>query len=221
MFLKFFFNPKFFELGNMLQPLHLAMPLTLASNSPRRKELLQQAGIPFTVLASEIPEDFPSDLPVEKVPAYLAEKKASAIWEILPQGNHLVLAADTIVEVNGQILNKPGSPAEAMEMLDLLSGKAHRVYTAFCLKSAQHSHLETDRAEVHFKVLADWEKTYYLRQGSAMDKAGAYGIQDYIGMIGITRLEGSFYTVMGLPIRQVYEALLPFILDAAQLPLGN
>ncbi len=195
----------------------LQYPLILASNSPRRKEILSQAGFSFSVLPSDVDESFGDDLLLEEVPAILSARKALALSDIHP--NALILAADTVVILEGKILNKPATKQEAFDMLSQLSGKTHQVTTGITLKSPLGTQTKTDTSKVTFRSLAQWEIDWYVRGGSSMDKAGAYGVQDFIGMAGIASLEGSFYTVMGLPIFQVYEWLSPFILDAKQSPI--
>ena len=195
----------------------LQYPLILASNSPRRKEILSQAGFSFSVLPSDVDESFGDDLLLEEVPAILSARKALALSDVHP--NALILAADTVVILEGKILNKPATKQEAFDMLSQLSGKTHQVTTGITLKSPLGIQTKTDTSKVTFRSLAQWEIDWYVRGGSSMDKAGAYGVQDFIGMAGIASLEGSFYTVMGLPIFQVYEWLSPFILDAKQSPI--
>jgi len=192
----------------------LQYPLILASNSPRRKEILSQAGFSFSVLPSDVDESFDDGISLEEVPAILSARKALALGDIHP--NTLILAADTVVILEGKILNKPSTKLEAFDMLTQLSGKTHQVTTGITLKSPLGIQTKTDTSKVTFRSLAQWEIDWYVRGGSSMDKAGAYGVQDFIGMAGIASLEGSFYTVMGLPIFQVYEWLSPFILDAKQ-----
>jgi septum formation protein len=195
----------------------LQYPLILASNSPRRKEILSQAGFSFSVLPSDVDESFEESLSLEDVPAILSKRKALALSDVHP--NALILAADTVVILEGTILNKPTTKQEAYDMLSQLSGKTHQVITGITLKSPLELQTKIDSANVTFRSLAQWEIDWYVRGGSSMDKAGAYGVQDFIGMAGIASLEGSFYTVMGLPIFQVYEWLNPFILDAKQNPI--
>jgi septum formation protein len=196
----------------------LQLPFILASNSPRRKEILTQAGFQFTVLPSDVDESFPSDIPPQQVPVMLAERKAQALIESC--GNSLVLAADTVVILDNEILNKPADKPDALRMLQKLSGKTHEVVTGIALASPLGIITAADSALVRFRELADWEMEWYVRGGASLDKAGAYGVQDFIGMAGIEKLEGSFYTVMGLPIYQVYQLLKPFILESKQMPLG-
>lgn len=196
----------------------LQLPFILASNSPRRKEILSQAGFQFTVLPSDVDESFPDEMIPQDVPVMLAERKAKALLESC--ANSLVLAADTVVILENEILNKPANKQEALQMLKKLSGKTHEVVTGIALASPNGIVKASDSAFVRFRELADWEIDWYVRGGASLDKAGAYGVQDFIGMAGIEKLDGSFYTVMGLPIYQVYQLLKPFILESKQMPLG-
>ncbi len=195
----------------------LQLPFILASNSPRRKEILTQAGFQFAVLPSDVDESFSADIPPQQVPVMLAERKAQALIESC--GNSLVLAADTVVILENEILNKPADKQDALRMLQKLSGKTHEVVTGIALASPNGLVTASDSAWVRFRELADWEMEWYVRGGASLDKAGAYGVQDFIGMAGIEKLEGSFYTVMGLPIYHVYQLLKPFILESKQMPL--
>ncbi len=196
----------------------LSHPLFLGSNSPRRKEILSASGFAFTVLPADIDESFDSQMPLELVPKYLAEEKAKALINaVLP--NSLVLTADTVVIVDHQILNKPVDKKEAFQMLKLIAGKTHKVVTGYSIQGPGIDLVDADEAWVSFRDLDDWEIEHYVKSGTAMDKAGAYGIQDFIGMAGIEKLEGSFYTVMGLPIYKVYQALKPYILEGKELSL--
>ena len=196
----------------------LQLPFVLASNSPRRKEILTQAGFKFTVLPSDVDESFATSMAPQDVPVMLAERKAKALIESCT--NSLVLAADTVVILENEILNKPADKQDALQMLKKLSGKTHEVVTGIALASPQGIVTAADSAMVRFRELADWEIEWYVRGGASLDKAGAYGVQDFIGMAGIEKLEGSFYTVMGLPIYHVYQLLKPFILESKQIPLG-
>ncbi len=196
----------------------LQFPFILASNSPRRKEILSQAGFQFTVLPSDVDECFPMEMKPQEVPVMLAERKVKALLESCE--NALILAADTVVILDGEILNKPLDKQDALQMLKKLSGKTHEVVTGIALASPQGIVTAADSAFVSFRELANWEMEWYIRGGSSLDKAGAYGVQDFIGMAGIEQLNGSFYTVMGLPIYHVYELMKPFILESKQIPLG-
>jgi len=198
----------------MQSTLSLSFPLILASNSPRRREILGQAGFAFSVVASDIDESFPSDMPLNEVPVFLSEKKARVLADINPHA--IILAADTVVILDQLILNKPNDKSEAREMLQLLSGKTHEVVTGITLITPNETVSIADSAMVSFRVLGDWEVDWYVKGGFGLDKAGAYGVQDFIGMAGIEKLDGSFYTVMGLPIFHVFDLLTPYILDSKQ-----
>lgn len=184
--------------------IHLSLPLILASGSPRRKELLQTLGIPFQVVVSDVSEDFEADWPLDEIPARLSLRKAEAVLKIHP--NALLLAADTIVVFENQVLNKPSDLAEARHMLKTLSGKVHQVYSGFTLCSKEKCVTQSDRADVHFKHLSEAEIEHYLRIGHPLDKAGAYGIQEWIGLVAVEKMVGSYFTVMGLPTHKVWPA---------------
>jgi septum formation protein len=189
----------------------LNYPLTLASGSPRRRQLLTDMGVAFTIETRPTNEIFPADMPVDDVAEFLARDKAA---QFLPDlGQRLVLCADTVVLLDNQILNKPADAAEAHRMLRSLSGRAHRVRTGVCLLSPEGQTSFTDEATVTFADLTDDEIDYYIRVCHPFDKAGAYGAQDFIGLMGVTHLEGSFYTVMGLPTHRVYAALKEYRKD--------
>lgn len=190
--------------------LKLIKPLILASNSPRRQQLMRDAGFEFTVKVKDTEEDFPKTMPAVEVPAYLARKKAEAFREEL---NHeIILTADTIVVIENDILNKPKDALEASQMLRKLSGKQHQVITGVCVMTQESTETFIDVANVFFRELTDFEIEYYIETCRPFDKAGAYGVQDFIGMVGIPRMEGSYFTVMGLPIHKVYEVLSKYFL---------
>lgn len=195
--------------------LSLQYPFILASNSPRRKEILRSAGFEFSVLPSDVDESFDETMKAQDVPVHLAERKASELAKISP--NALVLAADTVVILGTEILNKPQDKAEAIQMLQKLSGQTHEVVTGIALQTPQGLYTKADSALVKFRSFEDWEIDFYVREGSCMDKAGSYGVQDFLGMVGIESILGSFYTVMGLPIYEVYQLMKPYILDGKQL----
>lgn len=185
--------------------------LILASQSPRRQEILARMGIPFQVEVKSIDESFPATLPVAEVPGFLAEQKAMAFGEIA-EGT-VVLTADTVViDSHGRIMNKPLDEQEARGMLQTLSGSTHTVVTAFCIRTGAGQSVFSDAAQVTFRPLSPEEIDYYIRTCRPFDKAGGYGVQDFIGLAGVVRIEGSFYTIMGLPAHQVYEALSPWLL---------
>lgn len=200
-------NQKQILTQNPLSPLlEEGYTLILASNSPRRKEILASLGLPFTVRTAEVDESFPSTLPPRSVASYLAEKKANAYVEKANE-NEILITADTVVVVDGQVINKPSSVEEAHQMLRSLSGKYHEVITAVAISDRKHTVVVEDIATVEMKFFTDEELYYYIKEFSPYDKAGAYGIQEWIGLIGVTKLQGSFYTVMGLPVHLVYDTL--------------
>ena len=183
--------------------------IILASKSPRRQQLLSDLGLKFSVQSMDIPEVFPDNLGMTEVSVYLAELKAEAFRPQL-KNNQLVITADTIVWLDGQVLNKPTDYADGFRMLKDLSGKKHQVITGVCLFSTKKKVSFYALTDVWFKELSDDEIGYYLERYQPYDKAGAYGIQEWIGYIGIYRLEGSFFNVMGLPVQGVYEHLKTF-----------
>jgi septum formation protein len=185
--------------------MNLRKPLILASNSPRRQQILRDCGFDFKIQVKDTNEDFSTELERENIPMYLAKKKAEAFLK--ESENHIILTSDTVVWVDNEVLNKPTDHAEAKTMLQKLSGKKHDVYTAVCILENGIFDCFFDKSEVYFKHLSDSEIDFYIKQYKPFDKAGAYGIQEWIGMIGIEKFVGSFYTVMGLPIHLVYEKL--------------
>jgi septum formation protein len=177
----------------------------LASASPRRKELMLGLGWPIEVCPSDLEEDFPSDMPLQHVPAFLAEKKAKHVAGMFP--NEVVLAADTVVIVDGEILGKPVDKLNAQKMLRQLSGKAHEVVTGVCICYQGQCETFSDLTKVYFKHLTDNEIDYYIDHYKPYDKAGAYGVQEWIGYVAVEKMDGSFYNVMGLPVNKVYDVL--------------
>lgn len=190
--------------------MQLSKPLILASNSPRRKEIMHNAGFEFSVKVIPTDEAFPADMPVEEVPAFLARNKAECFRATL--NNEIVLCADTVVVVEDEIINKPNDVEDARRMLRLLSNRMHRVITGVCIMTDAETFTFVDITQVSFKALSEWEIEYYIHKCQPFDKAGSYGVQDFIGMIGIDKIEGSFYTVMGLPIHRVYQELEKYLL---------
>ncbi|MHA3046821.1 Maf family protein [Riemerella anatipestifer] len=181
------------------------MKLYLASQSPRRKELLNQLGFDFEIVSINCDEIYPKDLEIDKVAGYLSELKANA-FRPLYEGE-VLLTADTIVTFDNKVLGKPKNEAEAKEMLKTLSGNSHDVYSSVCIKTSTKTLTLTDKATVYFSHLTDEEISYYIENYKPYDKAGAYGIQEWLGMAKIEKLEGSFYTIMGLPTHLVYQQL--------------
>lgn len=193
----------------MLSQKFAGTEIILASASPRRRQLLAGLDIEFEVKTKEVSEDFSAEMPASQVPLYLAQKKAEAFGAEL-QKNQLIIAADTIVSIEGTILNKPNSPQEARAMLEMLSGKMHEVITGVCLLSKQKKELFADITQVYFRSLSQAEIDYYVEHYKPFDKAGSYGAQEWLGMIAIERLEGSYFNVMGLPVHLLYEKLKNF-----------
>ena len=179
----------------------------LASNSPRRKELLSGLGIPFEVRVNgDIDESYPSDLPPEAIALHISRKKAAAYLQTM-SADELIITADTVVVASGEILGKPADASDAHRMLRLLSGTTHQVITGVCLTTTDHQVAFSVTTDVTFKDLSDEEIHYYIDHYRPYDKAGAYGIQEWIGYIGVTGLHGSYFNVMGLPIQRIYEEL--------------
>jgi septum formation protein len=185
----------------------LKYKLILASNSPRRKELLAGLGVPFEVrVLQDIDEHYPESLPVNEVARYIAKEKADAYRRIVAS-DELIITADTVVIVGDEILGKPVDEADAVRMLQLLSGRTHQVTTGVCLLTAEKERCFDVTTDVTFKPLTDEEIHYYVDRYRPFDKAGAYGIQEWIGYIGVTGLNGSYYNVMGLPVQRIYQEL--------------
>ena len=177
----------------------------LSSNSPRRKELFAGLGIDFDVrVISGIDESYPSDIPLKDVPQYIAKEKAAA-YDIAT--DELVVTADTVVIVDNEILGKPVDEDEARKMLRKLSGRSHEVITGVCITTCELQRSFVVTSEVTFKKLSEEEIEYYVKNYHPLDKAGAYGIQEWIGYIGVTSLYGSYFNVMGMPVQRIYEEL--------------
>jgi len=183
--------------------------IILASASPRRQHLLKEMGLDFEVQVREIDESYPDDLKAEEIALFLCRKKADSfhIDELI---NKVLITADTIVWMNNEVLGKPDSNKDAEITLKKLSGRRHEVITAVCIKSENKLHTFYSSTDVYFKDLSDFEIKYYIEYYKPFDKAGAYGIQEWIGYTGIYRIEGSYFNVMGLPTQKLYEELLKF-----------
>lgn len=181
----------------------------LASKSPRRQELLLSLGIEFRVVTKEVDEHYPNHLTKEEIPIFLAELKAKSILSDL-KDNDLLITADTIVWHDNTVLGKPKDKGEAIRMLKKLSGCEHMVISGVCLSSTKKQRSFNSISKVRFKVLSEGEIDYYVSNYRPYDKAGGYGIQEWIGFVGITGIEGSFYNVMGLPVQQLYEGIMAF-----------
>ena len=182
----------------------------LASKSPRRQEILKMLRIPFTVITIPgIDESFPSDLPLQEIPSFISQKKADAYMERLVE-NDLIITADTMVICDNRIIGKPKDAEEAKEMLSFLSGKTHQVATGVSISTHSKRKTFTSISDVTFATLTKEEIEYYVDNFSPLDKAGAYGIQEWIGGVAVSSIEGSFYNVVGLPVHRLYSELKKF-----------
>lgn len=184
--------------------------IILASGSPRRQYLLRELGLNFEILATRVDERYPEGLTPPEIALYLARLKADAVDFSAYDDQTIVITADTIVILGDEILGKPADYAEAVTMLQKLSGHTHEVITGVSLQSLAKEHYFYVTSRVTFKELTLPEIEYYIENFRPFDKAGGYGIQEWIGYVGISRIDGSFFNVMGLPVRELYEALLAF-----------
>ncbi len=182
------------------------LKIILASKSPRRQELLKKAGLDFEVHTQETEELFPPEMMPEAVPVFLAQIKANALKDKTKQ-EELLIAADTVVLLDRVIIGKPQNLEEAAEMLQKLSGRAHEVITGIHLSYQGREHSFSEVTKVYFRRLSSESIQYYLKQQPPLDKAGAYGIQDWIGLVGVEKIEGCFYNVMGLPVARLYQEI--------------
>lgn len=181
--------------------------IILASNSPRRKELMSGLGVDYVVRTlPDVDESYPADLAGAAIPEYISCEKADAYRSIMQPGE-LLITADTIVWLDGKVLGKPEGREGAVEMLRSLSGKSHQVFTGVCLTTTEWQKNFTAASDVEFDVLSEEEIRYYVDKYQPMDKAGAYGVQEWIGYIGVKSISGSFYNIMGLPIQKLYGEL--------------
>ncbi len=183
----------------------LQKPLILASASPRRQQILQEAGVPFTVQPSSVDETYPDHFQVTEIPIHLSEKKARDFKDSI--NAQLVLAADTIVTMDNKVLEKPANAEDAKAYLDQLSGRSHTVITGVCILTATTQESFYEATEVTFRTLTAPEINYYIDACEPYDKAGAYGIQEWIGVIGVESVSGSYWNVIGLPIETVFQRL--------------
>lgn len=189
---------------------HLSVhDLVLGSASPRRKALLKEAGFDFDIITADIEENFSDDLKAEEIPIYLSKLKANHLIKSLGI-NQILITADTIVWLNNKALNKPADYADACRMLSELSGKQHEVFTGVSITSHKKQVSFFVRTAVFFKELSQEEIEYYVNNYKPYDKAGAYGAQDWIGLVAVEKIDGSYFNVMGLPIKELYEHLKNF-----------
>ena len=184
--------------------------IVLASNSPRRRELLSGLGISYEGrVLPDVEESYPAALPVGEIAEYIAREKAEAYKSVMTD-DELLITADTVVVCKGEVMGKPVDEADARRMLHKLSGCTHQVTTGVCLTTTGAHRSFSVTTNVSFKNLSDEEIDYYVANYHPMDKAGAYGIQEWIGYIGVTGLEGSYFNVMGLPVQRIYKELCTF-----------
>ena len=182
--------------------------IVLASNSPRRKELMSGLGVDYVEKTlPDVDESYPDTLQGEEIPAYISREKAEA-YQSMIEPDELLITADTIVWMNGEVLGKPKDREDAIRMLRKLSGASHQVITGVCLTTKGWQNSFTVTTDVTFAVLSEEEIVYYVDKYSPMDKAGAYGVQEWIGFIGVESISGSYYNVMGLPVQKLYRELI-------------
>ena len=181
--------------------------IVLASNSPRRRELLSGLNLEYTVrVLPDIDESYPDTLKGEEIPMYISREKAKAYRNSMAE-DELIITADTVVCINEKVLGKPRTQEEAKEMLRELSGKTHQVITGVCLMTCGLQRTFSATTQVTFDVLTEDEIEFYVEKFRPLDKAGAYGVQEWIGFVGVSRLEGSYFNVMGLPVQRLYQEL--------------
>ena len=196
--------------GFWLVKCNLMKHIILASNSPRRRELLAGLDLDFEVkVLPDIDESYPDNLPVAEVAGYIARKKTVPYCALIGESD-LVITADTVVIVGNEVLGKPKDAKDAHRMLQLISGRTHQVITGVCLLTTGKEHSFSVTTDVTFKQLSDDEIAYYIEHYMPFDKAGAYGIQEWIGYVGVTSINGSYFNVMGLPVQRLWEELKKF-----------
>ncbi len=180
----------------------------LASGSPRRRELMAGLGVNYEVrILPDVDESYPDTLQGEEIPLYIAKEKADAYIPMM-QPDELIITADTIVWLDGKVLGKPWDREDALQMLRTMSGRTHEVFTGVCITTTDWQRSFTAQTEVRFAALSEDEIIYYVDNFKPMDKAGAYGVQEWIGFIGVENISGSYYNIMGLPVQRLYRELL-------------
>lgn len=180
----------------------------LASGSPRRRELMAGLGVNYEVrILPDVDESYPNTLQGEEIPLYIAKEKADAYIPMM-QPDELIITADTIVWLDGKVLGKPRDREDALQMLRTMSGRTHKVFTGVCITTTDWQRSFTAQTEVRFATLSEDEIIYYVDNFKPMDKAGAYGVQEWIGFIGVENISGSYYNIMGLPVQKLYRELL-------------
>ena len=183
--------------------------ILLGSKSPRRQQFLEDLGLSFTSVSIDVEEEYPKYLHGNEITSFLAELKADAYENILDD-NEILITADTIVRASGKVLGKPKDVNDAKKMLNFLSERQHEVITSVCLKTKNKTKTISDTTIVHFKKLTEEEIDFYIENYKPFDKAGAYGIQEWLGYIAVEKIEGSFYTVMGFPVHKFYKEIMEF-----------
>lgn len=194
---------------NILPQILKDVKLILASGSPRRQQFLNDLGLPFEIRLRPVEEIVPENMIAPKVAEYLAKLKAEEFDDLKP--NEVLITGDTVVSLENKILGKPKNETDAFQMLRTLSGKKHEVISSICLKSVKNLKIDHAVTQVYFKELSDKEINFYIQNFQPYDKAGAYGIQEWIGQIGIEKIEGSYFNVMGMPTHLFYEILRDFL----------
>lgn len=180
----------------------------LASGSPRRRELMAGLGVNYEVrILPDVDESYPDTLQGEEIPLYIAKEKADAYIPMM-QPDELIITADTIVWLEGKVLGKPRDREDALQMLRTMSGRTHEVFTGVCITTTDWQRSFTAQTEVRFATLSEDEIIYYVDNFKPMDKAGAYGVQEWFGFIGVENISGSYYNIMGLPVQKLYRELL-------------
>lgn len=182
----------------------------LASQSPRRKQLLEWAEVPFEVIVNNTDESYPDNLLPEEIAIYISRQKAKVVASAVGDGRRIIIAADTIVVLDNKIIGKPETIDDAFNILSALSGKIHSVITGVTITNGENEINFTDTTEVEFYVLTEDQINFYINKYKPFDKAGAYAIQEWIGVVGIKKINGDFYNVMGLPVSRVLQALSEF-----------
>ncbi len=193
----------------MIDKINLNKKIILGSGSPRRKSLLEELGLKFSVKTIPVDEHFPQNMGVNQIAEHLAHKKADAFEQ--PEKDELIITADTVVAHNENLLAKPETKEEAYEMLKMLSGTTHRVVTGVCIREHNKHHIFHGITKVTFDQLSDELIWSYIKNNRPFDKAGAYGIQEWFGMAAVSHIEGSYFNVMGLPVHQLYNKLVEIV----------
>lgn len=188
----------------------LELPIILVSKSPRRRQLLEQAGFQFTIKPQDVPEDYPTEIPVEEVAPFLAQKKVRASMHELEEGS-VLLGADSVVILDGEIYEKPRDRNDAQRILRELSGREHTVVTGVCLANTKQERVFSGVSRVYFDKLTNEEIDFYIDRYQPYDKAGGYAIQEWIGLCKINKIEGTYANIMGLPVDLVYQELRHFL----------